>query len=190
MSKSYCWGSAFCVPLQPQSTDFTQYNSYSDMCGGGRGESCNPKTRNARAILFTSISPETYSASASLLVHKWTRPLVRVHIDSRGGQGQQCCLVGARRQFWPRKPLTVSLIFCPMLSCRVSGMSLICFSTWHAAASPCTTYFACPWVRKTHLTLECTLSTPATCLQHCWFQCQLQGVRRSTLQACKTRTAQ
>uniref|UniRef100_A0A8C6UG62 Actin binding LIM protein 1a n=1 Tax=Neogobius melanostomus TaxID=47308 RepID=A0A8C6UG62_9GOBI len=28
----------FCVFLQPQSTDFTQYNSYSDMCGGGRGE--------------------------------------------------------------------------------------------------------------------------------------------------------
>lgn len=26
---------------QPQSTDFTQYNSYGDMCGGGRGESCN-----------------------------------------------------------------------------------------------------------------------------------------------------
>lgn len=25
---------------QPQSTDFTQYNSYGDMCGGGRGESC------------------------------------------------------------------------------------------------------------------------------------------------------
>uniref|UniRef100_A0A8C9ZGH9 Actin binding LIM protein 1a n=1 Tax=Sander lucioperca TaxID=283035 RepID=A0A8C9ZGH9_SANLU len=24
----------------PQSTDFTQYNSYGDMCGGGRGESC------------------------------------------------------------------------------------------------------------------------------------------------------
>uniref|UniRef100_A0A671WV00 Actin binding LIM protein 1a n=1 Tax=Sparus aurata TaxID=8175 RepID=A0A671WV00_SPAAU len=26
---------------RPQSTDFTQYNSYGDMCGGGRGESCN-----------------------------------------------------------------------------------------------------------------------------------------------------
>uniref|UniRef100_A0A8C4I9E9 Actin-binding LIM protein 1 n=1 Tax=Dicentrarchus labrax TaxID=13489 RepID=A0A8C4I9E9_DICLA len=25
---------------RPQSTDFTQYNSYGDMCGGGRGESC------------------------------------------------------------------------------------------------------------------------------------------------------
>lgn len=28
------------VFLQPQSTDFTQYNSYGDMCGGGRGERC------------------------------------------------------------------------------------------------------------------------------------------------------
>uniref|UniRef100_A0A8D3CX53 Actin binding LIM protein 1a n=1 Tax=Scophthalmus maximus TaxID=52904 RepID=A0A8D3CX53_SCOMX len=27
------------VLRQPQSTDFTQYNSYGDMCGGGRGES-------------------------------------------------------------------------------------------------------------------------------------------------------
>uniref|UniRef100_A0A8C2XLW6 Actin binding LIM protein 1a n=1 Tax=Cyclopterus lumpus TaxID=8103 RepID=A0A8C2XLW6_CYCLU len=26
---------------RPQSTDFTQYNSYGDMCGGGRGESCH-----------------------------------------------------------------------------------------------------------------------------------------------------
>lgn len=33
------------------------------------------------------------------------------------------------------KPLTVSLIFCPILSCRVSGMSLICFFTWHASSS-------------------------------------------------------
>lgn len=28
--------------LQPQSTDFTQYSSYGDMCGGGRGESFDP----------------------------------------------------------------------------------------------------------------------------------------------------
>ena len=31
---------------QPQSTDFTQYNSYGDMGGGGRGEGCNQNVTN------------------------------------------------------------------------------------------------------------------------------------------------
>jgi len=52
-------------------------------------------------------------------------------------QTQQCC--SSLAQDLTAKPLTVSLIFCPMLSCRVSGMSRICFSTWHAS-SPCIMY--------------------------------------------------
>ncbi|KAM9344736.1 actin-binding LIM protein 1-like [Symphorus nematophorus] len=37
---------------RPQSTDFTQYNSYGDMCGGGRGESCDQNhIKDGRAAL-------------------------------------------------------------------------------------------------------------------------------------------
>uniref|UniRef100_A0A3B4AD99 Uncharacterized protein n=1 Tax=Periophthalmus magnuspinnatus TaxID=409849 RepID=A0A3B4AD99_9GOBI len=35
---------------RPQSTDFTQYNSYSDMCGGGRGETCFHKHTNSNTL--------------------------------------------------------------------------------------------------------------------------------------------
>uniref|UniRef100_A0A7N9AUF7 Actin binding LIM protein 1 n=1 Tax=Mastacembelus armatus TaxID=205130 RepID=A0A7N9AUF7_9TELE len=41
------------VSPQPQSTDFTQYNSYGDMCGGGRGESCQFLALAYRFDLFT-----------------------------------------------------------------------------------------------------------------------------------------
>uniref|UniRef100_A0A672IUP9 Actin binding LIM protein 1a n=1 Tax=Salarias fasciatus TaxID=181472 RepID=A0A672IUP9_SALFA len=35
---------------RPQSTDFTQYNSYGDMCGGGRGECCSRNTDGRAAL--------------------------------------------------------------------------------------------------------------------------------------------
>uniref|UniRef100_A0A3Q3SGX7 Actin binding LIM protein 1 n=1 Tax=Mastacembelus armatus TaxID=205130 RepID=A0A3Q3SGX7_9TELE len=35
---------------RPQSTDFTQYNSYGDMCGGGRGESCQQNVDGRAAL--------------------------------------------------------------------------------------------------------------------------------------------
>lgn len=41
------------VSLQPQSTDFTQYNSYGDMSGGGRGEALTrPHRETASPNLF------------------------------------------------------------------------------------------------------------------------------------------
>lgn len=158
-----------CAPPQPQSTDFTQYNSYGDMCGGGRGERRTYR-RGPRAILLP-ISPELFSIS------NWARYLyiygrafwyICILIHAACGQGQAVVVDRSQAVVLTAKPLTVSLIFCPMLSCRVSGMSLICFFTWHAS-SPRTTYLlACSWVTKRHLAPECTLSTPATCLQHCW----------------------
>lgn len=63
------------------------------------------------------------------------------------------------------KPLTVSLIFCPILSCRVSGMSLICFFTWHAFSSCIINLLAHGVQRDTFP--ECTLPSPAPCLHHC-----------------------
>uniref|UniRef100_A0A8C6UBE7 Actin binding LIM protein 1a n=1 Tax=Neogobius melanostomus TaxID=47308 RepID=A0A8C6UBE7_9GOBI len=43
---------------RPQSTDFTQYNSYSDMCGGGRGE---PLARMDRGVSMPNmLEPKVY----------------------------------------------------------------------------------------------------------------------------------
>lgn len=69
------------VFLQPQSTDFTQYNSYGDMCGGGRGESCN---QNEASKQISYQFHQCYSASVlcSLRVHKWTCILEYLHNDS------------------------------------------------------------------------------------------------------------
>uniref|UniRef100_A0A3B3VBE5 Actin binding LIM protein 1a n=1 Tax=Poecilia latipinna TaxID=48699 RepID=A0A3B3VBE5_9TELE len=39
-----------CFFFQPQSTDFTQYNSYGDMCGGGRGEHFKPNKDGHAAL--------------------------------------------------------------------------------------------------------------------------------------------
>lgn len=129
------------------------------MCGGGRGESGPLKPEMYK--LFSDQYCQNLTQRVGLVFFffffNWTNKLfICAYILNAVAQwsGTAVLLVGARRQSWPHRPLTVSLIFCPMLSCRVSGMSLICFLTWHAA-SPCTTYFACPRVRKTQLTLEC-----------------------------------
>lgn len=58
---------------QPQSTDFTQYNSYGDMCGGGRGESCNKyeATKQIFANFTTAIQHQFWGGkNGSLRVHK------------------------------------------------------------------------------------------------------------------------
>lgn len=114
-----------------------------------------------RAILLP-ISPELFSIS------NWARYLyiygrafwyICILIHAACGQGQAVVVDRSQTVVLTAKPLTVSLIFCPMLSCRVSGMSLICFFTWHAS-SPRTTYLTCllmgykeaprPWMHTVH----------------------------------------
>lgn len=76
-------------------------------------------------------------------------------------------------------PLTVSLIFCPMLSCRVSGMSLICFFTWHAS-SPCIIHLLAHGLQEAPCP-ECTLLTLCYMLASLLDWCQLQGMQCSIL---------
>ena len=63
------------------------------------------------------------------------------------------------------KPLTVSLIFCPILSCRVSGMCPICF-IYMACFLTLHNVFACPWVTRRTLS-QMHLAHFAECLHQC-----------------------
>lgn len=148
-----------CAP-QPQSTDFTQYNSYGDMCGGGRGEQ--------RSL---SVATEHISRQFHLQFrHQYSEMAHYVQCEVFCIMTQALChtvfVDSSVAGDLTAKPLTVSLILCPMLSCRVSGMSLICFLTWHAS-SPRIIYLLARGLQETPCP-ECTPPTPATCLHHCW----------------------
>ncbi|KAF3708434.1 Actin-binding LIM protein 1 [Channa argus] len=76
---------------RPQSTDFTQYNSYGDMCGGGRGESCY---QNVAIKQISCQFHQSYSASVFrnglLRVHKWT--CICMHLEMFAYLFTQCVI--------------------------------------------------------------------------------------------------
>lgn len=113
------------------------------MCGGGRGERYYRKT--ATKQISCQFSPELFSSSIQNRLA--TCILKYLHNDSRVSSKDSSVVNSSLAGDLTAKPLTVSLIFCPILSCRVSGMSLICFFTWHASSS-CITHFACTWVPR------------------------------------------
>lgn len=96
---SYSWCSA--VPPQPQSTDFTQYNSYGDMCGGGRGESSTLKPRTYEQFSEQYRQNLTQRQRRSRFC-TWKNALFGCAYILSGAarwSGTAVLLVGARRQF-------------------------------------------------------------------------------------------
>lgn len=151
------------VFLQPQSTDFTQYNSYSDMCGGGRGESCHQTNLFPISPELLSTSIEKWLACMCITGHTIWNICLMIH---KGVIRDSTVVDSSLAGDLTAKPLTVSLIFCPILSCRVSGMSLIGF--FHlACSSPCIIYLLALGFQESPCP-ECTSPTPAQSLHRCW----------------------
>lgn len=136
------------VLRQPQSTDFTQYNSYGDMCGGGRGES-------------------SYQNMA--IQHQYSEMACYMYIN---GHAFWNTLAELFTQCVARDSSVLSIVVCQgefdskTINCESHFLSHFVLQSFRyvshllfrmACFLPLHNLFACSWV-------ECTLPT---CLHHC-----------------------